>query len=87
MSEKENEISDDRRISIERRSEAGREDPLGPLVQLTSQKAPPGVDRRSFLMRSAVGGAAAVMMGRPVSAHERTLKALATMPAPQSLRC
>ena len=39
-----------------------------------------GIDRRNFLIRSAVGGAAAVMTGRLVSAEERTAMALATMP-------
>ena len=39
-----------------------------------------GVDRRNFLIRSAVGGAAAVMTGRLVSAEERTATAIATMP-------
>jgi L-serine dehydratase len=36
---------------------------------------PPGVDRRAFLMRNAVIGAAAVMTGRTVSAQERQEKA------------
>src|SRR5215467_3996531 len=57
-----------------------RQDPLGSCDDLTSQEVPAGVDRRSFLMRSAVGGAAAVMMGRSVSASERTAKAIATLP-------
>ena len=43
--------------------EADCEDPLASTDQLISQEIPPGVDRRSFLIRSAVGGAAAVMMG------------------------
>ena len=51
--------------------EAGREDPLGRPDQLISQPIPPGVDRRTFLMRSAVVGATAVMVGRSVSAQER----------------
>ena len=36
--------------------------------------------RRDFLMRSAVVGAAAVMTGRTVLAHERTEKAVASIP-------
>jgi len=36
---------------------------------------PSGVDRRKFIMRSAVIGAAAVMTGRTISAKERVLKA------------
>ena len=60
------------------------EDPLADTSPLLSQEIPPGVDRRSFLIRSAVGGAAAVMMGRSVSAHERTAMAIATMPPQQA---
>ncbi len=68
------------RSLIKRLLEADCEDPLASTDQLTSQEVPPGVDRRTFLMRSAVGGAAAVMMGQSVSAEERTAKALATLP-------
>src|ERR1043166_9006471 len=50
-------------------------DPIGDTDQLLSQEIPPGVDRRRFLMRSAVIGAAAVMTGRVVSAKSRTLTA------------
>ena len=39
------------------------EDPLADTSGLISQEVPPGVDRRTFLIRSAVGGAAAVMTG------------------------
>lgn len=56
------------------------EDPLASTDQLISQEIPHGVDRRNFLIRSAVGGAAAVMMGHSISAQERTAKALATLP-------
>src|SRR4030095_14737082 len=54
--------------------------PLADTSQLISKEVPPGVDRRNFLMRSAVGGAAAVMMGRSVSTQQAIAKALATMP-------
>jgi L-serine dehydratase len=43
-------------------------------------EVPPGVDRRTFLMRSAVIGAASILAGRPVSAAEQ--KAAATAPPP-----
>ena len=75
---KENKALD--RSLIKQLLEADCEDPLASTDQLTSQEIPPGVDRRTFLMRSAVGGAAAVMMGHSVSAQERTAKALATLP-------
>jgi L-serine dehydratase len=44
---------------------------------------PVGVDRRSFLMRSALIGATAVLTGRPVSAEEQ--RAAATSAAPPTL--
>jgi len=52
-------------------------DPLSSPEELVAQDVPPGVDRRTFIMRSAVIGAATVMTGRVVSARERTLKAFA----------
>jgi L-serine dehydratase len=45
---------------------------------LLSPKVPPGVDRRSFLIRSAVGGAAAVMTGCTQTPEQRTATAAAT---------
>jgi len=45
-----------------------------------SQEIPPGVDRRTFLMRSAVVGATTVMLGRSLSAEERTLRSVAPPP-------
>ena len=80
MSKKENEKVDDNLSSTEKPREAFRDDPLADTSQLTSQEVPPGVDRRNFLIRSAVGGAAAVMTGRLVSAEERTAMAIATLP-------
>ena len=64
----------------QKRDESLSEDPLADAGRLISQEVPPGVDRRNFLIRSAVGGAAAVMTGRVVSAEERTAMAVATMP-------
>ena len=72
------------RSLIKRLLEADCEDPLASSEQLLSQEIPHGVDRRNFLIRSAVGGAAAVMMGHTVSAHERTAKAVATLPQASS---
>jgi len=71
---------DDRLSSTEKPGEVVPEDPLADTSRLLSQEVPRGVDRRNFLIRSAVGGAAAVMMGRSVSAHERTARAVATLP-------
>jgi L-serine dehydratase len=48
--------------------------------ELESLEAPAGVDRRTFLMRSAVVGAAAVITGRGISAEEKTARASAPPP-------
>jgi L-serine dehydratase len=56
-------------------------DPLGSTNELTSHEIPPGVDRRTFLMRSAVVGATAVILGRSVSAEERVLRSTASPPS------
>ena len=69
---KEDKVLDGASGSTGRSPEPGREDPLGSTGELISPEVPPGVDRRDFLMRSAVVGAAAVMTGRTVLAHERT---------------
>ena len=81
MSNKENEKFDDKPSSTENPGDVVREDPLADTSRLLSQEVPPGVDRRSFLIRSAVGGAAAVMTGRVVSADARMAMAIATMPS------
>ena len=56
-------------------NEKSQDDLLFDTSDVISPKVPNGVDRRSFLMRSAVVGAAAVMTGQIVSAKSRTLKA------------
>lgn len=63
-------------------SEQERSDPLGSAVELTSRAVPQGVDRRTFLMRSAVVGATAVISGRLLSAQEQTQRATAPAPLP-----
>jgi len=79
MSKSENGKFDDR-LSATEKPRADQEDPLADTSRLLSQEVPPGVDRRDFLIRSAVGGAAAVMMGTTVSAQERIAMALKTLP-------
>jgi L-serine dehydratase len=59
---------------------ADPEEPLSDMKDLLSQEIPPGVDRRTFLMRSAVVSATAVIMGRDISAQERTLRSTAPPP-------
>jgi len=61
------------------------EDLLNDTSNLLSQEIPAGVDRRTFLMRSAVVGATAVMTGRVVSAQERTERSTAAPPLAQDL--
>jgi len=80
MSEKEDTIFDDNLSSAEQSREAGREDPLGSSNELISHAVPPGVDRRTFIMRSAVVGAAAVIAGRQVPAQERHERAVSPAP-------
>src|SRR6516225_5987606 len=64
------------------RGEPSREDPLADTRQLIAYAIPDGVDRRRFLMRTAVGGAAAVLTGCSSSPEERTAKAVATAQPP-----
>lgn len=75
MSKNAEEMFDDKLSSIEQPGEDDREDALGHVGQLISQEIPPGVDRRTFLMRSAVIGATAVILGSPISAQERKQRA------------
>ena len=64
--------------------EVDRDDLLGNTNDLISQEIPPGVDRRNFLMRSAVVGAAAIMTGRNLIAADRTHEAVRSIPLPLS---
>ncbi|MFL6334529.1 MAG: L-serine ammonia-lyase [Pyrinomonadaceae bacterium] len=82
MSNKEDGKVRDELRSTEHGPGAVREDPLADTGQVLSHAIPSGVDRRDFLIRSAVVGAAAVMTGRVVSAQERSLKAVASLPPP-----
>jgi L-serine dehydratase len=55
-------------------------DPLGHPEDVLSTEVPPDVDRRTFLMRSAVIGATGVITGIPISAQERKQRATAAPP-------
>src|SRR5205814_2755742 len=48
----------------------------------TLQDIPSDTDRRTFLMRSALIGATAIIIDRPVSAQERTERSKGTPPTP-----
>jgi hypothetical protein len=68
MSQKEKETLDHTVSSKEQSREALRDDPLADTSQFISKAIPPGVDRRTFLMRSAVvraGGGPEVLRGAP----------------------
>src|SRR6267143_4084851 len=58
------------------------EDPLGSPEEVITPNIPSGVDRRTFLMRSALIGATAVITGHPVSAQERANRSVGTPPKP-----
>src|SRR5215213_4607030 len=80
MSEKANETFDDTVGSTGRADTSSVRDPLDSTVELISLTVPQGVDRRTFLMRSAVVGATAIITGRSIAAQEKTQRA--TAPAP-----
>jgi len=82
MSNKKADETADTPRSAATRGEPSREDPLADTRQLIAYAIPDGVDRRRFLMRTAVGGAAAVLTGCSSSPEERTAKAVATAQPP-----
>jgi L-serine dehydratase len=73
-------MSDDRLKPLD---QLGEIDPLGSVDDIVSQKIPEGVDRRAFLMRSALIGATAIILDRPISAQLRANRLTGTPPAPQ----
>jgi L-serine dehydratase len=77
---KEDKLRNNSAGSIDELREFDREDLFGGTDELVSQEIPNGVDRRSFLIRSAVVGAAALMMGQHLSAADRVKQAVASMP-------
>jgi L-serine dehydratase len=86
MSENKNEALDDSVSSTSRSHESIDGDPLDDVVELISRPVPPGVDRRKFLIRSAVVGAAAMMTGKSLLAAERTTEAVKSLPVFSSSR-
>ena len=54
---------------------------ISPTDELQSVDLPEGVDRRAFLMRTALIGATAVLTGRPVPADAQAVAAQATSPS------
>jgi L-serine dehydratase len=82
MSNRKYETPENRPSSIERHKTEG-DDPLASTDQVISQEIPPGADRRTFLMRSAVIGATAVITGCHISSQERADRS--TAPPPNAL--
>jgi L-serine dehydratase len=62
------------------REQPNSTNPLDATDPFISQEIPPGVDRRTFLIRSAVVGATTVILGRSLSAQERTQRSVAPPP-------
>jgi L-serine dehydratase len=67
--------------AVDAPTDVDREDPLGSPNDVLPP-APSHVDRRTFMMRSAVIGATAVITGVPISAQERQRRATAPAPTP-----
>src|SRR6185503_18581584 len=85
MSNKEIE-KDDKLSSTEKPREVAPLDPLGDDTRrLLSQEIPHGVDRRTFLMRSAVVASAVVITGKPMSAQEKVARSSAPPPLSKDL--
>ena len=76
-------MSDDVLKPLDRSGEIDPDDPLASDNELASPKIPDGADRRTFLMRSALIGATAVMTGHSVSAQERAGRSVGIPPKPQ----
>ena len=76
-------MSNDHRKPLNQPVEIDPNDPLGSVDDIVSQKVPEGVDRRAFLMRSALIGATAIILDRPISAQLRANRLTGTPPAPQ----
>jgi L-serine dehydratase len=64
----------------DRSQESNVADPLASTVELISREVPQGVDRRTFLMRSAVVSSAVVITGNYMSAQEMTQRSSAAPP-------
>src|SRR4051794_38012925 len=77
-------MSETKNEKVEESNNSGRShqsnvrDPLDGTVELSSRGFPQGVDRRAFVMRSAMIGAMSVMSGAAISCEEKTEKAART---------
>src|SRR6476619_2467485 len=80
MSKTENAKVDESDNSRNRTHKSNVGDPLDTTIELISKEVPQGVDRRTFLMRSAVVTAATVITGNHMSAQEMTQRSSAPPP-------
>src|SRR6195256_1791641 len=80
MSETENEKKVYESNSSGRSHQSNVGDPLDSTVELISREVPQGVDRRTFLMRSAVVTSAVMITGNYMSAQEMTQRSSAAPP-------
>ena len=85
MSKKEALVPDKNVGAINPPARPSGDDPLGSSNEVISADIPLGADRRTFLMRSSVIGAASVIIGGRISAQERTSRATAPAPTPVNL--
>ena len=76
-------MSDDSVKPLNQSAEIDSNDPLGSVNEIASQEVPEGVDRRAFLMRSALIGATAIILDRPVSSQQKADRLSTTPPVPQ----
>jgi len=70
------------KVESKNRPKSDQADLLGSPEELVSQSIPDGVDRRTFLMRSSLIGATAVITGRAVSAQDRANRSIGPTPEP-----
>jgi L-serine dehydratase len=77
MSKKGSKVSE---INSSDEQNLGENDALGSTSLVISKDVPTGADRRSFLMRSAIVAATAMMTGRTIAAQEKIQKGTGTPP-------
>jgi L-serine dehydratase len=80
VSRKQQESIAENELPLDKTGERVSEDLLSNTGEVISKEVPPGVDRRTFLMRSAVVGAAIVITGNQMSAKEMVARSTAAAP-------
>ena len=80
MSSKKQDSTAENERKLDKTGELVPEGLLSNTAEVVSKEVPPGVDRRTFLMRSAVVGAAIAITGNKMSAKEMVARATAASP-------